>query len=221
MDISKQVFRSFAALFVLLALLVSACDENTPSFNSSLESPQAPEQVSHSSFAQIPALEDLDFDAVQPAFIVRYWELRRTGVSATTIGSAGTEPDSIILDWIDNDSGFHVECLPEYCAYYIVTFAGDVIDIWDTVDELRTFLGAIDTPEEAILLAFGLGYNWGHDIASGAIKETADGYELRLLKLVSDCDPIQTDLFHLSISTAGDVTILSQEAWEVLDGWCI
>ena len=116
-----------------------------------------------------------------------------------------------------------MECLPSYCFKYIASISGDQIETWQTVDELKTFLGSIDSPEKAILLAAANEYSWNNQAGkeTGAIRAVADGYELIVTKLVETCDPVQTDRYLLHISSSGEITIKHSEIWRQHFGMCI
>jgi hypothetical protein len=55
-------------------------------------------------------------------------------------------------------SGFAAECLQLCIDYHLATTKGDEVKAVATLDELKTFLGPIDTPQEALFIAFANGY---------------------------------------------------------------
>ncbi|MDT0677401.1 hypothetical protein [Autumnicola musiva] len=84
------------------------------------------------------------------------------------------------------------------------------------------FLGKIDSKSDAILWAYGHEYYFQlNEISNGGIKKVEDGYELILLKTVMFCTPVQTNRFHLRISTDGKITILEEEVYEKDENACV
>src|SRR5690606_23614078 len=151
-------------------------------------------------------LEDLDIaDDVMLAEPATYWELRRTSPDSTehtVVLSAGekcaeaADPDAcgMELEELTSEDGFGPGCPPGDCHYYVVVNRGDTNETITSSEDLETFLGEIDTLTEAALMAFSEEYTWDADEpAAGGIRETEEGYELMVLELVQDCDPIQTD----------------------------
>jgi hypothetical protein len=97
-------------------------------------------------------------------------------------------------------------------VYFISTTRGDMVQRWSTRGELLAFLGPIDSPEDALLLAHFNGYHLGHDPNGGcdtaAVRKVDDGYEVYATKLTDWCDPITTTRYLLKVSTSGEVTEL-------------
>jgi hypothetical protein len=80
------------------------------------------------------------------------------------------------LRGLTSRSGFRSSCLDLCTAYYVATTRGDEVSAHTTLEALRSFLGTIDTTQEAALLAFGAGYNLSCDeLERGAVRANADG----------------------------------------------
>ncbi len=185
-------------------------------------------------FELIPRLDALDFGQVQPASAHDYWEYRFSVAGATqtpdsVIGSGGNltkgELDPAVaaeLDATRPESGFGVSCLPGYCYKYIVAARGTTVELFATLPELNEFLGAIDYPEEAIMLVEGHGYYWDPTDGNAAgVRAVDGGHELLVLELVETCAPVQVDRSLVFVSTAGAVTERDSEVWSRDDDACI
>jgi hypothetical protein len=188
--------------------------------------------VSLAEFDAIPRLADLSFGQVRPAAAQDYWELRLSFPGDATHevigfgGSLGKDelyPDVLAaFEAAHPESGFAVGCLPAGCYQYVVSAAGSAVATWATVERLVEFLAPIDSREDAILMANAHGYTWpGGDVETGGVRDLADGYDLLLLKLVRDCQPVQTDRFLLRVPRSGDVRVLGSEVWQKDEDACI
>lgn len=126
------------------------------------------------------------------------------------------------FDALVNDvGGFDTGCLPAYCFHYIKYQTANEVGIISNTNALRTFLGNIDSKSDAILLAVSENYNFStENIETGAIKETANGYQLLMTKMVKFCSPIQTNRFLLEITTDGTIIVLDEEEHSSSNG-CI
>lgn len=114
------------------------------------------------------------------------------------------------------------DCLPSNCFYYIKYQKNNTNDIITNSTELKAFLGDIDTPSEAILLAASNNYRFNTTKKEiGGIKETPSGYEILMTKLVSDCLPVQTNRFLLQVDKNGTITVLDEEIYSRDDNGCI
>ncbi len=79
---------------------------------------------------------------------------------------------------------------------------------------LRAFLGPIDQPSEAALVAFAEDYSWRGTVETGGVRPVADGYELVVLELVAVCAPLQVDRVVIQVNAAGEIRRLRREVWE-------
>lgn len=133
-----------------------------------------------------PSVRELS-PAVPPDFV----QLRRI----TTYGGGGVVEGAVVsssgtacatasdaaacesaLSGLSSQSGFASTCL-EFCtAYYLATTRGDEVAAITTLEGLKSFLGTIDTPQEAALLAFAQGYNLScSELDRGAVRANVDG----------------------------------------------
>lgn len=178
----------------------------------------------------IPPLRELDFGDVSPAVAYDLWELRRRmdGTPHEVIGAGGTasrdEIDPALLEEFDAaspSSGFGHGCLPGSCFFYFAGLDGTAIETADTVEEGVDFLGSIDSPEEAALVATIHGYYWGQERETGSVRRAGDGYELVVLRLVEVCAPVRTDRFRVRVSVSGRLSVLASEVWQRDENACI
>ena len=90
---------------------------------------------------------------------------------------------SEIAKKINSNNGFFEECHPLLCISYIVGVkANKTIDLIDSKDKLKKFIGYIDNIEEVILSVKLNGYWFDSDtIVGGAYKERKNDYLLYLL----------------------------------------
>ncbi len=181
-------------------------------------------------FTALPTLENIDYSQINPAQTTQYWELRFAfpGETSEVIGSGGSREgiDAALLaefDILTAESGFDVQCMPAYCFKYVVSIRDNQIQTWQTVEELKVFLGPIDRVEEAILFVAAHEYGWSNEAGkeTGSFRMIADGYEFIVLQLVDDCDPVQTDRFFLNMTTSGTLTIQHSSIWTQYMGMCI
>jgi len=181
-------------------------------------------------FDQIPGLGDLNYDMVKPAQEYDYWEYRFyfQGAVDEVIGSSGSkrkdelDPNIVaVFDTTRPDLAVGLECPPGNCYYYFASITGETVQTWRGPAEFRSFLGAIDGEEDAILLARADNYRWGSGKETAAIRPVSDGYELVTLKTVSFCDPVQTNRYLLLISSSGILTERDSEVWAREEDVCI
>ena len=76
-------------------------------------------------------------------------------------------------------SGFAAACLQICQDYHLATTRGDEVKAIASLEELKAFLGPIDTPQEALFIAFANGYNLSCDQADrGSAKSVGTGWEV-------------------------------------------
>lgn len=125
--------------------------------------------------------------AVQPDFV----QLRRIisnygGDSPTesVVSSSGTPCATAsdaaacesALSSLTSPSGFGSSCGEICVAYYLATTRGDEVAALTSLEQLKAFLGTIDTPQEAALLVFAQGYNVNcTELDRGAVRANVDG----------------------------------------------
>lgn len=192
------------------------------------------EDVDLQEFTPLVEVEALDVAGdVMLAEAATYWEMRRATPGNpiyAVVLSAGEKcaeaEDAEVcrqeFDDLSSEMGFGLGCLPGLCYQYIAVNRGDTHTIIASVDELVAFLGNIDTPTEAALVAFAHGYGWdAGDASAGSIRPVEEGYELLVTELTQDCDPVVTDRVQLIVATDGTVTVSRRQTYNVLCGGCI
>jgi len=174
---------------------------------------------------------EFPFEQIDPTLALDYWELTLLEGYSNEMESVFSEgnkcansTDSLLcttqLDSLREESGFRNACAPGYCFYYLKYQSGDSIQSVHENNELVNFLGEINTPSESVLLAFLNDYSYQtNNKTLGAIKETANGYELILTKRVNDC-PVQVNRFHLKVEKAGTISIINEEIYSKSE-YCI
>ena len=200
-------------------LLFTACDASGPE-----------PLVDFAEFTALPVLAELDATAVEPAVGTELWELRRSDFGEiqevlVTGGSTGRDGvDSAALAAFDALSprvGFGILCLPGDCYYFLASVRDGVVEAWTTPEAVRAFLGRIESPEEAALVALAEDFHWQDELESGAIRGRDGGWDVVVLRMISSCDPIRTDQFLLRISSDGEMAVRDSRVWERADGACI
>ena len=133
---------------------------------------------------------------LKPAMAVDYAELRRLFMFGgtpdpmqkdtllasfgTRCGTAADKPAcEAALDALKGTKGFGSRCLQICTEDYLATTTGDTLGTIDTLEALKAFLGTIDTPHEALLLASTRPVNFAcGDKSKGAVRKTQDGFEV-------------------------------------------
>ncbi len=176
--------------------------------------------------------EQYPYEEIKPTIPVNYFELLISyGSDDEVLFSSGSKCSDasnptdceVQFDSLKSPSeGFSSGCLPNYCYKYLKYQRGNEINVLTNTDELKTFFGEIDSKSEAIMLVVAANYNFStQDKETGAIKVSDAGYELLVTKLVKDCNPVQTNRYHLEITKAGEINILTEEEYSVSEGACI
>lgn len=207
-----------AHALALIAVLIggaASCSEDPAGFD-----------ADEDSLRTIPAVEDLDFASIEPASAWDYWELRHAlqGSSApddVLFTGGSIERDDLsatavaALDAAGSVHGFATGCLPSHCYDYIVAVDGDAAFVFATTDELRSFLGDLESFAEAALMVHGLGFTWTTEPGTG-YRERSGGWDFVVLELVETCAPVQTDRVVLRVERvepAEPVTEIEREVW--------
>jgi hypothetical protein len=119
------------------------------------------------------------------------------------------------------ETGFAEDCTPICFFNYVVAAKGKEVAVVNSLDELKDFLGNIDSESDAALLTVANGYEFDFNNKEVAgVKKVKDGYEVLCKKRVKSCSPIQYDQFWLHISTNGTITIKKEILYSTLDA-CI
>ena len=112
-------------------------------------------------------------------------------------------------------SGFAATCLQICQDYHLATTRGDEVKAVSSLEELKAFLGPIDTPQEALLIAFANGYDLRCDQADrGSAKSSGTGWEVIGTKGIA-CGPGTAVTRHfLSVTREGALTETRSEVIE-------
>lgn len=120
------------------------------------------------------------------------------------------------LETLMLESGFRSACSELCLRYGLVTTSGDAVTSVDSMAKLRDFLGPIDTPQEALLLAFAEGYDLScNDPQHGAVRRVAGGFEVVATSGFACGRGTSLKQHLLGVSAAGEVTDERQVVLEV------
>ncbi|MFV8224453.1 hypothetical protein [Christiangramia aquimixticola] len=137
-------------------------------------------------------------------------------------GAADVQDCINVFNSLIADGGFVFGCPPAGCYTFIRQQMNGVNELITTDDQLKEFLGNIDSKGDALLWALANDYYWSpNNITDGAVKEGCSGYELVVRKIVSSCAPLQINRFHLRITPAGEIIVLDEEIIEYEEDLCI
>lgn len=162
---------------------------------------------------QFPAEERL-IPNVNPREPATYWELRRYSAAApsfTVLASdaegekCSQSSDPVPCRKVFNEltpvsEGFGQDGGPEQYETHLAINRGDSNAILSSRQGLVVFLGEIDTPDEAALIAHADGF------ASQSVREAEDGYELLVTEYTQYCAPILVERVLLFVARDGSTT---------------
>ena len=222
--------RTMAALSILTtgASFLGACGVDTSNQTSS----SFLESLDLNEFEKLEAVENLNFDSVTASESVTYWEIREDGLhpedEAKVLSASGQlcnnasdeEACKEEFDGLRPGTGFGWHAHPVDLYFYLAVNEGT--ENSSVVDHagVGQFLGEIESKEEAALLALSHDYFWFNGKESGAVREVDDGFELIVLKTISLCMPIQSNRVLLKIHQDGTQTVVHEEVFRKLEGYC-
>lgn len=196
----KQLF----SLIAIVTILTSCTDEDL------IES-----SWDYSGFSPVESHQP--FEDVQPAYDFDYWELVKHSPNQPetvqfrfgTVCKEADNPRKCTYNFFrieETGIQFAENSEEDQTYYYIKSNQRDYNKVWESVDELKTFLGTIDSEGDALLLAAANGYFFAKDdrYMSG-IRKKDDGYDVIGLKIVSTCEPYQINKFLLQIDRNGNI----------------
>ena len=168
---------------------------------------------------------EVNWDNLKPSEEIDYWELRPISDHSAILKAGdkcknATNRETCIaeFDALRTDSGFGEICYLRFsCIRYVVTNQGGNNRLWDTLEELKSFLGTIDSKEEAILLAEGDGFFISCAISGhpscfpGGIREIDGEYEMIVQKQISFCGPHQMNRYLIRIDTSTGLRVLREQ----------
>lgn len=90
----------------------------------------------------------------------------------------------------------------------VVTTRGDAVERWVGVDQLKRLLGEIDSPDDALLIAWANDYRLTcNDALRTSVRAVSDGFELFATK-TGGCPVFGTYRYHLHVSRAGEIAVV-------------
>ena len=192
--------------------LLAGCEPPGPPDTTLFDSPDCTETL------------NLGLDGIRPAVPVDAMQLRqRFQIGVPLILSASgnecataADPDAcrLALSALPTTPGFH-PCRARACSFSLATTRGDIVAAYNDSKTLTTFLGAIDTPMDAILLVFAQGYSIScTDKALGSVRAAldGDGYEVLASLPEPSCPPVITG-YQLRVTRSAELSFLRR--WPV------
>ncbi len=188
---------------------------------------------------QAPACEGgrLAVTGLAPAVIPDVVELRQRfdffgdepsspSVASTAGTACATATDKPACDAaftaLSPDAGFGRDCLQLCTSYFLATTKADEVKAWETLEQLKAFLGTIDTGQEAALLTLARGYTLecGRLDRGGVKARPAGGFDVIATRGLT-CGPgTQLTRFFLEVTPAGDVVERRSEVAQYGDPNC-
>ncbi len=108
---------------------------------------------------------------------------------------------------------------PYLCQHFLLSTAGDTMNTWLPGPGYLEFLGAIDTPAEAILVVASNTYGgYWVECQQPTVRAVSDGYEVVALQLVGDCALVVEDRVLFHVGHDGTVTELRRNVASVSTG---
>ncbi|AUX25382.1 ferritin [Sorangium cellulosum] len=174
-------------------------------------------------------------DGLKPRVAADYLELRARLRGAShaphTIETSGTrcaratDPAACEAKIAASSStdGFALGQCVQLCPQNVlIVSARDDVDTLSSKEEIKAWLGRVDSPTEAVLAAALEGYDvsCGDDLPGG-VRRVDGGYEVLATRLTSLCAPVETTLYVLHVSADGDVGELASEVIRSTAGACI
>jgi hypothetical protein len=173
------------------------------------------EDIEPSTFTALafPAEERLILD-VEPREPTTYWELRRYSAAAPSFAILASDPDGekcressnpVLCRRLFNqltpvNEGFGQDGGPEQYESHLAINRGDSNAILSSRQGLVVFLGEIDTPTEAVLVAHADGFQ------VESVREVEDGYELLVTERTQYCGPTIVQRVLLLVAPDGSTT---------------
>ncbi|MBN8469912.1 hypothetical protein JYJ95_25670 [Corallococcus exiguus] len=178
------------------------------------------------------------FDSLRPAAGLDAVQVRSTseqppstgpasGITASWGQACATATDvpacQAAVDAARPSEGFHFSCAAGACAYrFLLTTQGDQVRTHSTSASVREVLGAIDTEQEAVLMAYAMDYDFlCYDVSQGGVKANADGsFDVIGFRGIQ-CDrdlPITQHVLHVSAS--GEVREMESHVLQGGDETC-
>ncbi len=165
------------------------------------------------------------FQDVKPAYDFDYWELIKHNSNNQevvqfrfgAICKDANEPMKCAFSFFKMDQmgiNFSEGSNSDESYYYLKSNQQDYNKIWDSIEELKSFLGPIDSEGDALLVAAANGYYFEKDdINMSGIRKTNDGYDIIGLKTIKVCEPLQINQYFLKIDKNGNLDATAEKAF--------
>lgn len=119
------------------------------------------------------------------------------------------------FDELAPDGGFADECLQLCVDYHLATTRGDEVSAVASLEQLKTFLGPIDTPQEAMIIAFANRFRLScEDPARGSAKPDGDGWQVIALSGHTCGEGTALLRHYLHVTGEGELTVERSEVLE-------
>ncbi len=208
-----SLLRSHRLWAVAAGLCIAACEPPGPPDTTLFESPDCTET------------NNLGLDGIRPAVPVDAILLRQRNLNGPPLilSSSGSECATATdmsacetaLGMLSTSPGFH-PCAKNSCGRSIATTTRDTVKSYTDSKSLTAFLGAIDTPMDAVLFVYAQGYNIScTDKSVGSVRATlnGDGYEVLASLPEPSCQSPAATGYQLRVTSRGGLTFLSR--WTV------
>lgn len=181
------------------------------------------------------ARETSYLDGLKPRVAADYLELRarlrgsshapRTIETSGTRCARATDPAACEAKIAASGStdGFSLgQCVQLCPENALIVNAGNDVKPLGSKEEVKAWLGRVDSPTEAVLIAALEGYDvpCGEGVPGG-VRRVDRGYEVLATRLTSLCAPVETTLYVLHVSEDGSVGELASEVIRSTAGACI
>jgi hypothetical protein len=103
-------------------------------------------------------------------------------------------------------AGFGSSCHPGHCDFNVVVTDASGVRRLVTADDVATFLGPIDTPSEALLMAFARGH-WVLGCEGPMPVKDPKGYALTVTQMVEECPVVNADV-SFAVGRDGSVRVV-------------
>lgn len=209
----------------------------TPLSDGAIDTDASPIDESKFTLPQCTSTGALTLAGLKPSMNVDYLEFRqglyesftKTGTEHRTVldhlGSQCATATNVTtcknaFERLTSSKGFR-EMYQGYGVYYLATTAKDTVATVASNDELKTFLGPIDSSQEAVFLAWAAGYNLDcKDVKKGGVRSVVNGYEVIATK-GGACGPDDdVKRFLLHVKPDGTITELYSEVLQKTNPNC-
>ncbi len=113
------------------------------------------------------------------------------------------------------DAGFADECFQLCVDYHVATTRGDDVSAVASLEQLKIFLGPIDTPQEAMLIAFAHKFRLScDDLAKGSATPSGSGWDVLATSGFACGEGTALVRHYLHVTSEG---VLTEERSEILE----